>query len=297
MTTGKKRIFTGAATAIVTPFDKGKIDYTSFGELIDWQVAEGINAIVVCGTTGESSTLTEIEHRSLIEFAAGRIGGRIPLIAGTGSNDTSKMIEMSRDACKCGADALLLITPYYNKATPKGLEKSFLSVADSVDKPIILYNVPSRTAVDIPLSVYLKLAEHENIVATKEASGNISAITRLASEVCGNLDIYSGNDDQIVPIMSVGGIGVISVLSNVMPAAVSELCREYLFGDAKNAVQIQHCVMRLVSALFSEVNPIPVKTALSLMGKCREEFRLPMCEMDEVNKIRLIRLMQKHMLI
>ena len=217
MSTQKTTIFTGAAVAIVTPFKNNGIDYESLAALIERQIENSTDAIVICGTTGESSTLTDEEHKECIRFCVEKTNGRVPVIAGTGSNDTDYAISLSKYACEVGADALLLVTPYYNKATPKGLIKHFTAIADATDKPIILYNVPSRTGVNISLPVYKELAKHDRIVAAKEASGNISAVAALA-EACGNsLDIYSGNDDQIVPILSLGGKGVISVLSNVVP--------------------------------------------------------------------------------
>ncbi len=280
----KQIIFDGAATALVTPFNHGTVDYDTFGRLIDWQIAGGIDALVICGTTGEGSTLSDEEHRGCLRYAVERAAGRVPIIAGTGSNDTEYAVDLSRYACEVGCDALLLVTPYYNKATPKGLVKSFLSVADATDKPIILYNVPSRTGVNIPLKVYKELAKHERIVATKEASGNLSAIAELRAELGDSLNVYSGNDDQIVPIMSLGGRGVISVLSNVMPKETHEMCQFCLDGDYKSAAQLQLKLLRLINALFIEVNPIPVKTACGMMGLCSDDMRLPLCEMEEANR-------------
>lgn len=229
----KQTVFRGSAVAIVTPFCNNVVDYDALGRLIDRQIESSTDAIVICGTTGESSTLTDEEHRECIRYCVERVAGRVPVIAGTGSNDTDYAIELSRYACEVGADALLLVTPYYNKATPKGLIKSFTAVADATDKPIILYNVPSRTGVNITLPVYKELAKHERIVAAKEASGNISAIAELIAE-CGDiLDVYSGNDDQIVPILSLGGKGVISVLSNVVPRETHDICQLYFDGKTK----------------------------------------------------------------
>ncbi|MBQ5772816.1 MAG: 4-hydroxy-tetrahydrodipicolinate synthase, partial [Clostridia bacterium] len=231
----KNTVFTGAATAIITPFRNGQIDYEAFARLINWQVEQGIDAIVVCGTTGEASTLTDEEHREAIRFAVETVNGRVPVIAGTGSNDTAYAIELTQYACEVGADAILLVTPYYNKATQKGLIASFTAVADVSTKPIILYNVPSRTGCNILPATAAALAEHPNIVAIKEASGNISQIAELASLVRGKMDIYSGNDDQIVPVLSLGGKGVISVLSNLMPAETSQICHKFLSGDVKGS--------------------------------------------------------------
>ncbi len=280
----KKIVFDGAATALVTPFKNGNVDYDTFGRLIDWQIAGGIDALVIAGTTGEGSTLTDEEHREVLRYSVARAQGRVPIIAGTGSNDTAYAVDLSRYACEVGCDALLLVSPYYNKATPKGLIKSFLAVADATDKPIILYNVPSRTGVNIPLKVYKELAKHERIVATKEASGNLSAIAEIRAELGDSLAVYSGNDDQIVPIMSLGGRGVISVLSNVMPKETHDMCRFCLDGDYKSAAELQLRLLHLINSLFIEVNPIPAKTACGLMGLCSEEMRLPLCEMEEANR-------------
>ena len=293
----KPSIFTGAATAIITPFKNGKIDYDAFGKLIDDQIARGIDAIVVAGTTGEAATLDHDEHCQCMKYAVEKIAGRVPMIAGTGSNDTAYGIELSKYACEVGADALLLVTPYYNKATPKGLIKSFLETAEATDKPIILYNVPSRTGCNISLPVYKELAKHERIVAVKEASGNLSAIAELIAECGDSYDIYSGNDDQIVPIMSLGGKGVISVLSNVMPEETHRMTEFCLNGDFKSAAELQLKYLKLINALFCEVNPVPVKTAMAEMGWCDIEMRLPLCEMDDANKAKLLSVMKAHGLI
>ena len=287
----KKTVFKGAATAIVTPLTENGIDYERFGALIEWQINEGIDAIVVCGTTGEASTLTDEEHRDAIEFAVKKVNGRIPVIAGTGSNDTAYAIELTKFACEVGADAMLLVTPYYNKATQKGLIASFTAIADASTKPVILYNVPSRTGCNILPATAAILAEHPNIVAIKEASGNISQIAELAALTRGKLDIYSGNDDQIVPIMSLGGIGVISVLSNPMPRATAELCRKFFAGDVAGAAKMQLDLLPLINALFCEVNPIPVKAAMAAMGYCENYVRLPLTVMEEANEKKLLALM------
>ena len=293
----KPSVFTGAATAIITPFKNGKIDYEAFGKLIDAQIASGIDALVIAGTTGEAATLDHDEHCECMKFAVEKIAGRVPMIAGTGSNDTAYGIELSKYACEVGADALLLVTPYYNKATPKGLIKSFLETAEATDKPIILYNVPSRTGCNISLPVYKELAKHERIVAVKEASGNISAIAELIDECGDSYDIYSGNDDQIVPIMSLGGKGVFSVLSNVMPEETHRMTKLCLDGDFKSAAELQLKYLKLINALFCEVNPVPVKTAMAEMGWCDIEMRLPLCEMDDANKAKLLAVMKAHGLI
>ncbi|MBR5313840.1 MAG: 4-hydroxy-tetrahydrodipicolinate synthase [Clostridia bacterium] len=293
----KKLVFEGSATAIITPFKNNTVDFESLGNMIEFQINNKTDAIVICGTTGEASTLTDEEHRECIKFAAEKVAGRIPVIAGTGSNDTDYAIDLSKYACDAGADAVLLVTPYYNKATPKGLIKSFTAVADVINKPVILYNVPSRTGCNITLPVYKELAKHENIVAVKEASGNISSIAEIAAELGDNLPIYSGNDDQIVPILSLGGKGVISVLSNVMPKETHDICELYFKGKVKESAKIQLELLDLVNALFCEVNPIPAKTACALMGMCSDEMRLPLCEMEDNNKARLIAALKKHNLI
>ncbi|MGN1128194.1 MAG: 4-hydroxy-tetrahydrodipicolinate synthase [Candidatus Flemingiibacterium sp.] len=293
----KSTVFTGAAVAIITPFTNNQVDYPQLGAMIERQIAGSTDAIVICGTTGESSTLTDEEHRECIRFCVEKVAGRVPVIAGTGSNDTDYAISLSRYACEVGADALLLVTPYYNKATPKGLIKSFTAVADATNKPIILYNVPSRTGCNITLPVYKELAKHERIVAAKEASGNISAIAQLSAECGDSLDIYSGNDDQIVPILSLGGKGVISVLSNVVPKETHDICRLWFEGKAKESAQLQLKLLKLANTLFCEVNPIPVKTAMSLMGFCSEEMRLPLCKMDEANRAKLVEVMREYRLI
>ena len=297
MSTQKTTIFTGAAVAIVTPFRNGQVDYESLAALIERQIENSTDAIVICGTTGESSTLTDEEHKECIRFCVEKTAGRVPVIAGTGSNDTDYAISLSKYACEVGVDGLLLVTPYYNKATPKGLIKHFTAIADATDKPIILYNVPSRTGVNISLPVYKELAKHDRIVAAKEASGNISAVAALA-EACGNsLDIYSGNDDQIVPILSLGGKGVISVLSNVVPKDTHDIVALWNEGKTKESLALQLKYLDLINALFCEVNPVPVKTAMGLMGLCADEMRLPLCEMEENNKERLATALRNHGII
>lgn len=297
MSNQKKTVFTGAATAIITPFSQGVIDYTAFGKLLEDQIEKKIDAIVVAGTTGEAATLTHEEHCECIRFAVEKVAGRVPVIAGTGSNDTAYGIELSRYACEVGADALLLVTPYYNKATPKGLIKNFLETADATDKPIILYNVPSRTGCNISLPVYRELAKHERIVAVKEASGNLSAIAELMDECGDALDVYSGNDDQIVPIMSLGGKGVISVLSNLLPKETHDLTQYCLDGNFRDGAAMQLKYLKLINALFCEVNPVPVKTAMAELGFCSEEMRLPLCEMDDANREKLLAIMKSYHLI
>ena len=293
----KNTVFTGAGVAIITPFRDGKIDYEDFARIIEFQIANGTDAIIVCGTTGEASTLSDDEHIDAIEFAVKQTAGRIPVIAGTGSNDTAYAIWLTKEACRVGADALLVVTPYYNKASVKGLINHFTAIADASTKPIILYNVPSRTGCNIPLSVYRELAKHPMIVATKEASGNMSAIAELIAELGDQLDVYSGNDDQIVPILSLGGKGVISVLSNVMPRETHDICQLYFDGKVKESAALQLKLLDLINNLFIEVNPIPVKAAMNLMGYCTKEVRPPMCEPEEAHLEILKASMKKHQLI
>ena len=293
----KTTVFKGAATAIITPFKDNRIDYERFAKLIDWQIAEGIDGIVVCGTTGEASTLTDEEHRDAIKFAVDHVAGRVPVIAGTGSNDTDYAIDLTRFACEAGADAVLLVTPYYNKATQKGLLASFTAIADASTKPVILYNVPSRTGCNILPATAAILADHPNIVAIKEACGNISQIAELAALTRGKLDIYSGNDDQIVPILSLGGVGVISVLSNLMPRETSRICHDFFEGKVAESAKAQLDLLPLINALFSEVNPIPVKAAMSAMGYGENSLRLPLTPMEEANEQKLLSLMREQNLI
>ncbi|MBQ5649311.1 MAG: 4-hydroxy-tetrahydrodipicolinate synthase, partial [Clostridia bacterium] len=252
----KKTIFEGAATALVTPLTENGIDYEAFGKLIDWQIDSGIDALVICGTTGEGSTLTDEEHRAAIEYAVKRAAKRVPIIAGTGSNDTAYAIDLTKFAYEVGADASLVVTPYYNKATQNGLIKMFTAIADAAPLPMILYNVPSRTGCAIAPSTYLALADHPNIVAIKEANGDISKIAETAKLVGDKLDIYSGNDDQIVPVLSLGGKGVISVLSNLIPAETSEICKAFMRGEVKKSRDMQLEYLDLINTLFCEVNPI-----------------------------------------
>ena len=289
----KNTVFTGAATAIITPLTEKGIDYDRFGRLIDWQIDAGINAILAVGTTGEGSPLTDEEHREAIRFCVERVAGRVPVIAGTGSNDVAYAIDLTRFACEAGADAMLLVTPYYNKATQKGLITSFTAIADASTKPCILYNVPSRTGCNLLPETLSVLADHENIVAVKEASGNISQIAKAAALCRDRIDFYSGNDDQIVPVLSLGGKGVISVLSNIMPAETVEICNRYFRGDTAGAADLQLELLPLIDALFCEVNPIPVKAACAAMGFCENYLRLPLTPMEEANEKNLLDLMRK----
>ena len=288
-------IFTGAGVAIVTPMNQDEtVNYGKLEELLEEQIAGGTDAIIICGTTGEASTLTHEEHLDVIRFAVEKVNHRIPVIAGTGSNCTQTAVYLSQEAEKAGADALLLVTPYYNKATQKGLIAHFTKIASSVSIPCILYNVPSRTGCNILPETAAKLAEVENISGIKEASGNISQIAHLASLVKGRMDIYSGNDDQIVPILALGGVGVISVLSNVAPRQTHEIVQSFMDGDHEKACRLQLEALELIDALFCEVNPIPVKTALNLMGKEAGPLRGPLCEMEEKNRERLRRAMEAY---
>lgn len=290
----KNTVFTGAATAIITPMTESGVDYESFGRLIDWQIASGVHAIVAAGTTGEGSTLSDKEHKEVLRFCVERVAGRIPVIAGTGSNDTAYAIELTRYACEIGCDAMLLVTPYYNKATQKGLIASFTAIADASTKPCILYNVPSRTGCNLLPATVAVLANHPNIVGIKEASGNISQIAQVAA-LCGDkIDIYSGNDDQIVPILSLGGVGVISVLSNVLPAETERICDLFLAGKVKESAALQLKYLPLIDALFSEVNPIPVKAAMTAMGYCKNILRLPLTPMEEAHEEHLLGLMKEN---
>ena len=288
----KQTVFKGVATALITPMDESGIRYDEFERLINWQIDSGINALVVCGTTGEASTLSDDEHRDAIAFASKVAAGRVPVIAGTGSNDTAYALDLTRCACEAGADAVLVVTPYYNKATQKGLYQMFTQVAEESTKPVILYNVPSRTGVNIEPKTYEALAEHPNIVGIKEASGNISQIAELAHLVGDKMDIYSGNDDQITPILSLGGKGVISVLSNPMPRATSKICHDFFEGRHQDAVKAQLDLLPFINALFSEVNPIPVKCAMHHMGFGENELRLPLTEMEADHEEKLVSIMK-----
>lgn len=288
--------FTGSGVAIVTPFDGEKTNYDALGELIEWHIANDTDSIIICGTTGEASTMPDEEHLAAIEYTVKKVNGRVPVIAGTGSNETRHAIELSKKAEELGADGLLQVTPYYNKTTQKGLVAHFTAIANSVKIPVILYNVPSRTGVNISIPALKELAKVENIVAIKEASGNISYTAQVAAEVP-ELYIYSGNDDMIVPVMSLGGKGVISVLANVMPKETHDMCQAYLDGDNQKATKMQLDYLDLVNALFIEVNPIPVKTALNLMGKNVGNLRLPLVDMADDTLAKLKESMARHGLI
>ena len=287
-------VFTGAGVAIVTPFkDNGEVDYEKFAEMVEYQIENGTDAIIVCGTTGESSTLTHEEHLDVIRYCVEKVNGRIPVIAGTGSNCTDTAIYLSTEAEKYGVDGLLLVSPYYNKATQKGLIAHFTAIADSVKVPVILYNIQGRTGVNIaPETIVYLFNNVENIVAVKEASGNISQVAKIMQLTDGKIDLYSGNDDQVVPILSLGGSGVISVLSNVAPRETHDMVQKFLDGDVAGSREIQLRALPLIDALFCEVNPIPVKAALNLMGKEVGPLRLPLTEMEPQNQERLAKAMK-----
>ena len=282
-------IFTGAGVAIVTPMNAdGSVNYESFRKLIEFQIENGTDAIIVCGTTGEASTLTHEEHLDVIKYCVDVVNKRIPVVAGTGSNCTETAIYLSTEAEKMGVDGLLVVSPYYNKATQNGLYAHFKAIADAVKVPVILYNIQGRTGVNIAPATIVRLGNDcENIVAVKEASGNISQVAKIAALSKGTIDIYSGNDDQIVPIMSLGGKGVISVLSNVAPKQTHDICAKYLAGDVAEATKMQLEAIDLIDALFCEVNPIPVKAGLNLMGMEAGTLRLPLTDMEEANVAKL----------
>ena len=289
----KKTIFKGVCTALITPFLDGEIDYRALKKLIEFQINSGIDALLINGTTGESATLSEKEKQELISFAVREVGGRVPIIAGTGSNSTKKSVELSQFAFDVGADAILVVTPYYNKASNEGLINHYEAIANAVDVPIILYNVPSRTGVNIPLSVYDKLGNHDKIVAVKEASASVSDMAKLCAKCSDRLDIYSGNDDLILPTLSLGGKGVISVLSNILPKETSEICKLWFDGKIDQARALQLRLLPLINAIFSEVNPIPIKALMAKEGFCQEEYRLPLCKMSESKKKELFDVYEK----
>lgn len=293
----KKLVFEGAGVAIVTPFGPDGICFEELGRLIDFNIDNGTDAIIITGTTGEAATMSDEEHKAAIKFAVEHVKGRVPVVAGTGSNDTAYAVQLSQWAEQAGADALLVVTPYYNKATQQGLIAHFTRIADAVNIPLILYNVPSRTGVTIQPETYQALSKHSNIVAVKEAGGDFSAILKTRA-LCGDdLAIYSGNDDQIVPILALGGKGVISVLSNVMPKQTHDICRLYFSGEVEASQKLQIELTDLINALFIEVNPIPVKTALELMGYRVGALRLPLTPMDGAPLEKLKAVLQRHKLI
>ncbi len=293
----KETIFKGAGVAIITPFTEDGINFDELGRVIEDQIAGGTDAIIITGTTGESATMTDEEHKAAIKYTVEKVAGRIPVIAGTGSNETAYAVQLSQYAEQVGADALLVVTPYYNKCTQKGLVKHFTTIADAVGIPLILYNVPSRTGVNIQLSTYVELAKHPRIVAVKEASGDLSAIAKIRHACGDELAIYSGNDDQIVPILSLGGYGVISVLSNVAPKMAHDICQNYFDGKVKEAAEMQIKAIDLIGALFCEVNPIPVKVAMRMLGYAAGPLRLPLTEMEPAHEEQLKVALQAHGLL
>lgn len=289
----KTTIFKGAATALVTPTNQNGVDFNKLGSLIDWQIEKGINGLVICGTTGEAATLSYDEYHRVVSYSIERAGGRVPVIIGTGSNNTADAVAKTKFACNEGADAVLTVTPYYNKTTQAGLVKMYETIADASSKPVILYNVPSRTGVGIAPETYLKLADHENIAAIKEANGDLSAMVKTMALVGDKLDMYSGNDDQVYSVLGLGGMGVISVLSNVAPSETVELCQAYFNGDHIRSRELQFKMLPLISALFSEVNPIPVKAAMAKLGFCENFVRLPLVEMSEDKKTAMYAVMDQ----
>ncbi len=293
----KQPVFTGSGAAIITPFTNKEIDYPALARLLDFQLENGTDAIVVCGTTGEAASMSYEERRRAIEFTVQHVNGRVPVIAGTGSNNTENAIALSDDAVQAGADALLVVTPFYNKATQRGLIRHYTAIADAASKPVILYHVPSRTGVTCTAETYAALARHPSIVGVKEAGGDLSLVQKTRELCPEDFCIWSGNDDETAPIMLFGGKGVISVAANVMPKEMHELTRACLSGDFVSAGKMQLRLRRLCEALFWEVNPIPVKTALALMGYCQEVFRLPMCEMVPENREKLKAVLTEYGLI
>ena len=293
----KKPIFTGAAVAIITPFTENVINYEEFGRVIEDQIKGGTDAIVVAGTSGEAATMSDEEHKAAIRFVVDQVRGRIPVIAGTGSNDTAYAIQLSQYAESVGVDGLLVVTPYYNKCTQKGLIAHYKAIADAVHTPIILYDVPSRTGVGIQIPTYVELAKHPNIVAVKEANGDLSKILRLRAAVGDELVLYSGNDDQIVPILSLGGKGVISVLSNMATSDTHKMCQSYFDGDVETAAKLQIAYTDLIDALFCEVNPIPVKVAMRKLGYAAGPLRAPLSEMEPAHEQQLEAALHNHGLL
>ncbi len=289
----KEPVFRGMATAMVTPMTATGVDWDAFARFIDFQLESGINALVAVGTTGESATLTPEERKAVIRFAVKRVDGRVPVIAGTGTNNTEHVLDFTRAACDDGADAVLVVTPYYNKATQGGLVKHFSMVADAATKPVILYNVPSRTGLNLQAATVAKLADHPNIVAVKEASGDMSQVVSIAAQCEGKLAIYSGEDALTVPMMSIGGLGCISVLSNVVPKLAVEMTDKFFAGDVAGAGALQRKLLPLVNALFSEVNPIPAKAAVSAMGFGQEHLRMPLTPMEPETRANLYAQMRK----
>ena len=289
----KELIFKGVGTALITPTNANGIDFENLEKLIDVQIKEGVNALIIAGTTGEGSTLDDKEHKELLSFSKNKIAGRVPMIAGVGSNDTNYACSLAKYACEIGVDGLLAVTPYYNKATQYGLIQSYTAIAKVSNKPIILYNVPSRTGVNIEPETYLELSKVDNIVGIKEASGNLSKIIDTFNLVGDKLYIYSGNDDEITPLLSMGGYGVISVLSNMLPKETVEICDSYFAGDIKKSMSLQLKYLPLIRALFSEVNPIPIKSAMAKLGYCENYLRLPLTPMDKAKEEKMFSIMKE----
>ena len=294
----RESIFRGAATALITPMDaQGGVDYTALGDIIEWQVESGVDALVMCGTTGEGSTLSDAESCAVERFTVEQVKGRVPIIMGTGSNNIAHVIEHTQAVAELGADAALVVTPYYNKATQDGLVACYSAIADASGIPVIIYNVPSRTGVNIQPETYGRLAEHPNIVAVKEADGNMTKLAETMRVLDGRLDVYSGNDSEIIPVLALGGAGVVSVLSNILPGETARLCRDWFEGRQADALQAQLKYMPLINALFSEVNPIPVKAAMSALGKCGERMRLPLTPMSAAPRAKLMALLRAEGLV
>ena len=290
-------LFTGAATALITPFKDGKIDYVNMGKLIEWQIEQGIDALVVCGTTGEASTLSSKEKVQLTKFTVDLAAGRVPVIAGTGGNCTESTLALTQEIEALGVDGLLIITPYYNKCTEAGLISHFEKIADAVSTPILMYSVPSRTGVNMTEAAVKVLKEHPNIVGLKEASGNLSQVCQLAAHISEDFSLYSGSDDQTVPILSLGGLGCISTVSNLIPAVYSCMIHDFLDGSVKEAGRRQVALKPLIDAMFCEVNPIPVKAALHIMGKCEPEYRLPLCPPSNKTQYLLFDTLKEYQLV
>ena len=288
----KELVFKGVGTALITPTTENGIDFENLEKVIDFQIDKGINALIIAGTTGEGATLSDKEHKDLLSFSKEKIRGRVPMIAGVGSNDTNYATELTKYACEIGVDGLLAVTPYYNKATQYGLIQSYTAIAKASTKPIILYNVPSRTGVNIEPETYLELSKVDNIVGIKEASGNLSKIMDTFNLVGDKLYIYSGNDDEITPFLSMGGMGVISVLSNMLPKETIEICDTFFDGDVKKSAELQLKYLTLIRALFSEVNPIPIKSAMAKLGYCKNYLRLPLTPMDKTKEEKMFAIMR-----
>ena len=293
----RKPLFTGSGVAVITPFTSETVDYAALRRLIDFQLQSGTDAVIVCGTTGEAATMSYVERMRTVETVVRQVDGRVPVIAGTGANSTETAITLSKDAALAGVDGLLVVTPFYNKATQRGLIRHYETIADAVDRPMILYNVPSRTGVKCAAETYAALSRHPNIQGVKEASGDFALIQKTRELCPEDFYIWSGNDDETAAIMLQGGVGVISVVANVMPEAMCRMTHACLWGDFVTGSRLQQELRKLCEALFWEVNPIPVKTALAMMGKCREIFRLPLCEMEESNRVRLQKVLAQYALV